>query len=269
MAVLIPTRNNPVGLAGLLSSIISQVAPGDRGQLPIFISDASDTPVVQAPGVRRLLPFFRLHYQHTVAPDVNAQRLTALEEIESDGYKAVLSVDDDLILLQGHLPAARRLARRISGRAVFGRTVDVSNERGYPDYVTMSRVPSAHAFDPATEPAADVQVCEELAQFSATIGHCLADPQWMCSIYRHVVCALPEARPEVIDDTVALMMAKALPLLSTDMQAWHVGNDNRWWKPWEAKRQTVHTHAQNLMASMGLHRQDAALAQLTGDDHAY
>lgn len=241
--VLIVTRNNPHALCSLLGSLMSTSHAVDLTSR-VFIGDASDTPVIHTPHVSRLLARFATTYLHFTSPDVNRQRTTMLQMMKPEEY--VLSLDDDLILV-----APYYVSLGCAPAPCFGITVDTSNEKKYPDYEIFSQDPSAHAFpDPQAEIEPGTLIRDpSVTSHAATVGHMLANVE---DFYKALVSAQKFAptreQASLVDDAAATYMArKGNSRLCLTMKAWHTGNSNGWWQPWEHKRFAVNSLVERMM----------------------
>lgn len=220
--IVIPTKNNPMGLCALLGSIRAQ-----KDSASVVIADASDIPVIQHNQVARLLVGTKLRYEHRPDwADVNSQRIHALSAIYHRDYALLL--DDDLILKQGHLEQVERLSNGDHLEAVFGVTVDQSNEKGYEDYEPFSSdVEDNFSFN--TVYPTDPVESSKLQDYSATIGHMLGHAGL---IKETLIRAMHLSdNPAVADDAAALAIARRTGgMLSRPMRAWHAGNGNANWR---------------------------------------
>lgn len=238
LTVLVPTRNNPSGLACLLAYFISHKKLGD--QIRFVISDSSDTPVISNQQIARLLPALTTTYLHTAEPEVNQQRLKGLATCLED---MVLMMDDDLLPIGDayYESLAMTCLRKEEQRVYFGVTVDLTNERGYPDYAQWGHKDDT---DPGTHLFVDScaiirsQKCQD---YCATIGHMLAPAKMIQDTFHKALSQFPHAPSYIIDDAVATQLARASGgKVSLGMKAWHIGNSNRnWGTDWESKRTAV------------------------------
>ena len=246
--ILIPTRNNPKALGSLLASFLSQGL--QRQHIVIHIADASDKPIIMDQHVSRLLPAFRFAYRHNIIPDVNRQRLQVLAELpEGD---PVLSIDDDLVITEGYKDALYTCVPLLNARpCIFGVTVDLTNERGYPDYRHLSKEVSTHAFSCSTPHLPQLEECAEAESFSATVGHMLCHAGSFYKVLSHVYKKLAGKPAAVIDDCAATVLARLHGgCVGMNLRAWHLGNDNSWWSPWETKRHAVDKLAAEVLSEL-------------------
>lgn len=232
LSLVIPTRNNPIGLAHLLGTLAAQstASVSDLTLPHVVIADASDVPVIQHNQIARCLVGIPFTYRHLPAKhgwhDVNHQRTWAL----GHAGDTCLLLDDDLSLCKGYLQAAWNAAETLDSKkrpAIFGVTVDRSNERGYPDYhlFTPQGVTGDNfGFTPTSE------LCQNpnLLSYSATIGHMLARTEVVTKVFQAASCH--SDNPAIVDDAVALTLARLSEgWMHTGLKAWHCGNGNNNW----------------------------------------
>lgn len=242
--VLTPTRDNPQALSTLLGAFLSQGTPAP---LTFHVCDTSKRPVIFDRHLCRVFAGLQIQYSHHAEPmDVNAQRLHMLSSLQPEDV--ILMLDDDLLPLSGYTEYLEKAASHIQGKAdvIFGVTVDLTNERGYPDYEVSSNRPSLHTFPSYAKspknPVEYIEACPEAEDFSATVGHMLTRAGIFKAALERAIRLLGSAyRPEIADDASATFLAreyggKRCPW----MRCWHLGNDNNnWGNPWGLKRRVV------------------------------
>lgn len=232
MQFLIPTRNNPVALAGLLSSILHarfDATAFFEDKDTLILMDGSNEPVITDPHLSRLLPMFHLQYRHFISPHVNAQRLEGLRQCSAE-EGPVLILDDDLVMLRDPTPAFALCSR--DKCVLFGTVVDALNDRRYPDYERVSGSPSIHAFynDPGKHLCARVHAkpgCMMFPDASAAYAR-------LSNLHlQHPKC------PAVADDAWAQMMSGPTPWIHSALMFLHVGNRAQWWSQGSIKHTAV------------------------------
>lgn len=237
---LIPTRNNPSGLSGLLSSLLSQTFRSTKAgteKLHIILEDGSDIPVITNPHVNRLLTCFQVTYTHHHEPHVNKQRLHGLRSLQEDTW--VCLIDDDHILIDDPTRAFPR--NGISPhRAFFGQCVDIMNDKDYQDYrYAADHSDTLHVFDISTPTLTSAEAFDP--RF-ANPGFMLTTPRDSVSVLEKLHSMYP-TQPAIADDTWAYLLAT----LSGDttaywdpcLRAMHVGNSNGWWGKQSHKHEAV------------------------------
>lgn len=246
MHILIPTRNNPVALAGLLSSLLtltrSDMTALDGCKLRLTLVDGSNDPAISDPHLSRLLTRFNLNYMHFLDPHVNKQRIAGLRAIAAlDHFQddTVLVVDDDHILLTDPRPVAEAFAREKDANAYFGICPDIINDKGYPDFALVTPDGGHHSLGRRW-------VNEEpMAWVSSDLGHYSANPGFLMTRARLALPMLEKMHaafrdtPAVADDGWAKLLCGTRPMLHNGLQALHVGNKNRWWNQWGIKHTAV------------------------------
>jgi hypothetical protein len=222
---LIPTRDNALALTSLLATIYPYTS-NRRRRVHIHLSDGSKRPVIAEPQVSRMLAAFVLHYQHTLEPDPNTQRLDALRDMSEN--QAIICVDDDLMLdpLADYEDAVSSFLALDDVDAVFGITVDLHNDKGYPDF-NRHAGGDHHSFD--TTQGDMFKSMPKLAQGFASPGHMLTTAGRFQEALSRTYTELNGKPPEVVDDAAAVLLALRNPLVCTAMVAEHVGNQNHWW----------------------------------------
>jgi hypothetical protein len=222
---LIPTRDNALALTSLLATIYPYT-DNRKQRVHLHISDGSKRPVIAEPQVSRMLAAFCLHYQHTIEPDPNTQRLDALRDI--DGAQAIICVDDDLMLdpMADYEQAVESFIAQDEADAVFGITVDLHNDKGYCDF-NRHAGGDHHSFD--TAHGEIFKSMPKLAKGFASPGHMLTTAGHFQEALTRTYTALNGKPPEVVDDAAAVLLALRKPLVCTAMVAEHVGNQNHWW----------------------------------------
>jgi len=228
LSFLIPTRDNPIALAALLATIYPYTNNG-RDVVHLHIADASKRPVIAEPQISRMLGGFVLHYTHSVVPDVNQQRLQALSLIDPDSI--VVCVDDDLMLDPSADYLAAHDAFAVEGiDCAFGITVDMYNDRGYPDFKRFGKEVDNHHFIENSGSLSSFIILDKLSQGFASPGHLITRAGIYYSNLQRSVIELGGKLPEIADDAAATLLAGYTPMLCTLMVAEHVGNQNDWWK---------------------------------------
>lgn len=239
MNILVPTRNNPSALAGLLSSILSATAARVReGWMPsLYLMDGSNDPAITDPHVSRLLTRFHLFYQHFLEPQVNVQRLAGLRIIaEKASHDEVLLIDDDHILLTDPSLVFDDLRATPTIQAFFGVCPDIINDKGYRDFALATNEGGHHSFARGKQDPKP-KLCRELSEFSANPGFMITRAAFALGALAGLHASFSGC-PAVADDAWAKMLADP-PYLHTGLQALHVGNKNRWWNQWGIKHTAV------------------------------
>lgn len=232
MQILIPTRNNPVALAGLLSSIMHarfNATMFFENMDTLILMDGSNEPVITDPHLSRLLPLFHLRYRHFISPNVNEQRLEGLRHCNaSEG--PVLILDDDLVMLRDPTAALDLCSKEKC--VLFGTVVDALNDRRYPDYQRVSGSPSIHGFytRPGKHPCSSIHAKPGCMMFP--------DASKAYARLSNLHAQLPQA-PAVADDAWAQMMCGDAPLIHSALMFLHVGNRAQWWNQGNIKHVAV------------------------------
>lgn len=233
LTLAIATKNNPMALATLLGSVAT-ACTGFLSALTVSVCDASDAPVIYLPQMARLLAMFRFQYSHVQtdsATGLYVQRKRAIAQLAK--HAPVLFLDDDHLIASPHyfLSLLARLPFVTDDKkALFGISVDTTNERAHPDYAQVSTEPSSHSFwlpSGWDKDAPPVHV-PQLLDCAANMGHVCATAG---RLRRVLDQAQAVADGGVADDLAAKFLAEdtggwVLPA----MQAWHLGNSNKNWK---------------------------------------
>lgn len=239
MNIIIPTKNNPMGLCSLIGALLSQI-PVNGMEPTLWLVDASDTPVLFHSHLVRLLTCLPFHYLRSPAGwTVNDQRIMAMDQIGS-GKAALL--DDDNIPLSGYYEA---LLACLDDRhpAIFGVTVDACNEKGYPDYRRTGDEDDCFAFTPGAE---GFVRSDKVEKTGANIGNVVFEVELLRDLLNEAT--LRHQDPSVVDDAAALAMArKTGGMLHNGLAAWHIGNNNKnWGHPNRLKHTVVDQVAKGL-----------------------
>lgn len=240
MNILVPTRNNPVALAGLLSSVIAWVK---LYKPSLYLMDGSNDPVISDPYISRLLTRFDLHYEHFLEPQVNVQRLAGLTRLCFSSTAPVLMIDDDHVLLADPQPAIEAFRSQNKAKAYFGICPDMINDKGYSDFDLVTEEGGHHSLSPKFDKPRAVH-CPSLKEFSANPGFLVTHAREAHDLLFHLHRAHREC-PAVADDAMARALADP-PYLHTSLQALHVGNNNKWWKGTAIKHKAVNLALEGL-----------------------
>ena len=239
MNIIIPTKNNPMGVCSLVGALLSQV-PVNGLKPTLWIVDASDTPIIFHGQLIRLMMCLPFHYFRSQdGCSVNGQRMLAMDNIGT-GKAALL--DDDNIPLSGYY---RALTECLDDRhpAIFGVTVDSCNERRYPDYTLTGGEEDCFAFTPG---AVGFSRSEKVEKTGANIGNVVFEVELLRELLYEAT--LLSQDPSVVDDAAAIAMArKTGGILHNGLAAWHIGNsNNNWGHPNRLKHSVVDQVAKGL-----------------------
>jgi len=242
LQILIPTRNNPEGLCATLGALACSAEHARIRRIRLHLADASNRPVIFNQQVSRLLVFYDLHYKHFIPEfDVNTQRLGMLKDMSGP----VLLLDDDIIVMSSYVGWWETVINRKAKLPVFGVTVDLANERGYPDYCANYRTENLednHGFsllDGSLPATGDACVSSgQVSLFSASIGHGIFDAEELFSTLEHTRALT--CYPEVADDAAATILAREHGgRICRGMGGYHLGNPNNNWRQYVDKHSLV------------------------------